>query len=82
MIKGYLRRCLKRLTENDPVCGFLLHSGYVLPCTLNEKNVAVMHLLTSEIIQDILLFSSDTQHIDSKLASESSLDYRTVDHRR
>ena len=41
-----------------------------------------MHLHSSEIVQDIILLSSDTEHIHAELASEACFNDGTVDHRR
>ena len=39
-----------------------------------------MDLLGAEFLQDIVVLSSDTQHIDIELAAESRLEDSPVDH--
>ena len=41
-----------------------------------------MHLLSSQVIQDVILLPSDTQHVDIELAAEAGLYDGPVDHRR
>ena len=39
-----------------------------------------MHLLSAEIIQDVILLPPDTQHVDIELAAEAGLYDGPVDH--
>ena len=80
MVEGNLGSFLKRLAEHHPVGGLILHSGYILPGSLHQKHITVLHLHTAEVVEYIIFLSSDTQHIDAELAAESGIHYGTVDH--